>query len=90
MGSASSGLVHVAADRPRAGGAKTRLRSTLAGYHGGMAEKQRRSKSEKEAHLQADLKEVWQDESPLTAKRTEVADEVDGELGTRHQASTSD
>lgn len=55
-----------------------------------MAEKQRRSKSEKEAHLQADLEEVWQDESPSTAKRTEVADEVDGELGTRHQASTSD
>ena len=41
------------------------------------------TKSEKEAHLQADLEEMWQEESPSTARRTETADEVDGELGTR-------
>ncbi len=36
-----------------------------------------------EAHLNADLEEVWQEESPTTAQVTELADEVDGELGTR-------
>ncbi|WP_449280883.1 hypothetical protein [Leucobacter sp.] len=38
---------------------------------------------EHDAHLEAELEEVWQQESPETARRTEFADEVDGELGTR-------
>lgn len=44
------------------------------------------TKAENEARLQAELEETWQEESPTTAKRTEFADEVDGELGTREQA----
>jgi hypothetical protein len=36
-----------------------------------------------DAELAADLEEIWQQESPDTARRTQVADEVDGELGTR-------
>lgn len=48
------------------------------------------TKAEKEARLQAELEETWQSESPLTAKRTEFADEVDGELGTRDQADSTD
>lgn len=38
---------------------------------------------ERDAHLDAELEELWQQESPETARRTEFADEVDGELGTR-------
>lgn len=38
-----------------------------------------------EQELRADLEEVWQDESPMTARRTDFADEVDGRLNTRHR-----
>lgn len=38
-----------------------------------------------EQELRADLEEVWQGESPSTARRTDFADEVDGRLGTRHR-----
>ncbi|CBT77014.1 hypothetical protein ACTXM3_00520 [Glutamicibacter arilaitensis] len=38
-----------------------------------------------EADLSAELEEVWQEESITTAVTTEIADEVDGELGTREQ-----
>lgn len=62
----------------------------VAGYPGCMTEKNKRTKSEKEAHLQAELEEIWQEESPLTAMRTEVADEVDGEPGTRDRARSED
>lgn len=48
-----------------------------------MSDIPKKSKSEKEAELAADLESIWQDEAPLTAKRTDFADEVDGELGTR-------
>ncbi len=48
-----------------------------------MTEKQNPTNSGQEAQLQAELEEIWQEESPATAKRTEFADEVDGELGTR-------
>lgn len=37
-----------------------------------------------EQELRADLEEIWQGESPATARRTDFADEVDGRLGTRH------
>lgn len=40
----------------------------------------------KEQVLRADLKERWQDESPQTARMTDLADEVDGNLGTRERA----
>ncbi len=40
----------------------------------------------KEQALRADLEEVWQDESPQTARLTDLADEVDGNLGTRERA----
>lgn len=43
--------------------------------------------SVEERHLEADLEQTWQDESPTTAKVTQIADEVDGELGTRPKAS---
>lgn len=46
----------------------------------------RRLDAVEEAALDADLEEVWQDESPQTAAATETADEVDGELGTRGRA----
>lgn len=49
------------------------------------AAKNEQFRSEQEAELSADLEEVWQDESAATAASTEVADEVDGELGTRDQ-----
>lgn len=42
-------------------------------------------KPEKEQELRADLEELWQDESPATARETDFADEVDGRLGTRHR-----
>jgi|APTNR8051073442_1049403.scaffolds.fasta_scaffold231854_1 hypothetical protein len=42
--------------------------------------------SDEERHLRADLEEIWQAESPMTAKVTDLADEVDGELGTRPSA----
>ena len=45
---------------------------------------------EHDAHLEAELEEVWQQESPETARRTEFADEVDGELGTRAMRRTGD
>ncbi len=38
---------------------------------------------EQEAELAADLEEVWQEESPDTARRTQVAEEVDGDPDTR-------
>ena len=44
-------------------------------------------KPEKEQELRADLEELWQDESPATARETDFADEVDGRLGTRHRGS---
>lgn len=37
-----------------------------------------------EQELRADLEEIWQGESPATARETDFADEVDGRLGTRH------
>lgn len=40
----------------------------------------------KEQVLRADLEERWQDESPETARITDLADEVDGNLGTRERA----
>lgn len=40
-------------------------------------------KPEKEQELRADLEELWQGESPNTARETDFADEVDGRLGTR-------
>ncbi|HJX78925.1 hypothetical protein [Glutamicibacter sp.] len=43
-------------------------------------------KQEQEAELAADLEQIWQEESPDTAKTTKFADEVDGELGTREGA----
>ncbi len=39
-----------------------------------------------EQKLRAELEERWQDESPQTARLTDLADEVDGRLGTRHRA----
>lgn len=50
-----------------------------------MSKEPENSKAKKEANLAADLEAVWQDEAPLTAKRTNFADEVDGELGTRRK-----
>ena len=44
--------------------------------------------SDLERHLSADLEEIWQEESPTTAKVTDLADEVDGELGTRPSSET--
>ncbi|MGO3832382.1 MAG: hypothetical protein ACTJGT_00325 [Microbacteriaceae bacterium] len=38
-----------------------------------------------EQELRAQLEETWQDESPLTAEDTDVADEVDGIDNTRHR-----
>lgn len=38
---------------------------------------------EQEAELAADLEEIWQEESPDTARRTQVAEEVDGDPDTR-------
>ena len=40
---------------------------------------------QEEAELSAELEEIWQEESITTAASTEIADEVDGELGTRDQ-----
>ncbi len=40
----------------------------------------------KEQILRANLEERWQDESPQTARMTDLADEVDGNLGTRERA----
>lgn len=40
---------------------------------------------QEEAELSAELEEIWQEESITTASSTEIADEVDGELGTRDQ-----
>lgn len=48
-----------------------------------MSSEPRKSKNEKEAHLQADLEATWQEEAPATARRTDFADQVDGEIGTR-------
>lgn len=45
----------------------------------------RYEKPEQEQELRADLEEIWQDEAPLTARVTDVADEVDGRLNTRHR-----
>ncbi|MFT0846945.1 hypothetical protein VR010_04230 [Actinomycetaceae bacterium L2_0104] len=39
----------------------------------------------KEQELRSALEEIWQDESPQTASSTDLADEVDGRLGTRHR-----
>ncbi|MBO1900820.1 hypothetical protein J4H92_02520 [Leucobacter weissii] len=47
-------------------------------------------REEQEAELAADLEEIWQQESPQTAKRTEFADQVDGELGTREGAEADE
>lgn len=47
-------------------------------------------KPEKEQELRADLEELWQDESPTTARETDFADEVDGRLGTRHRGHGED
>ncbi|WP_404287161.1 hypothetical protein [Glutamicibacter arilaitensis] len=44
------------------------------------------NKKEQEAELAADLEEIWQEESPTTARATNAADEVDGELGTRDES----
>lgn len=38
---------------------------------------------EQEAELAADLEELWQEESPDTARRTEFAEQVDGDPDTR-------
>lgn len=43
---------------------------------------------EEERKLRAELEEIWQEESPETAKVTDLADEVDGELGTRPEAGS--
>ena len=40
----------------------------------------------KEQVLRADLEERWQDESPQTARMTDLADDVDVNLGTRKRA----
>ncbi|QBE49788.1 hypothetical protein [Leucobacter triazinivorans] len=48
------------------------------------------SEPRRDAELNAELEEVWQQESPDTARRTEFADEVDGELGTRAPGRTGD
>lgn len=45
---------------------------------------------EAEQTLRADLEETWQSESPATARQTEFADEVDGRIGTRPGADTSE
>lgn len=45
----------------------------------------RYEKPKQEQQLRAELEEVWQDESPLTAQVTDFADEVDGRLNTRHR-----
>lgn len=42
-------------------------------------------KPQQEQELRAELEETWQDESPLTAQATQIADEVDGRLNTRHR-----
>lgn len=47
------------------------------------------NKKNKEANLAADLEQVWQEESPSTAAETKIADEVDGELGTRKKGTQS-
>ncbi|MEF9982416.1 MAG: hypothetical protein RR762_13565 [Glutamicibacter sp.] len=41
--------------------------------------------AQEEAELSAELEEIWQEESITTAATTEIADEVEGELGTRNQ-----
>ena len=43
------------------------------------------SNPHKEQELRSELEEIWQDESPQTASSTDLADEVDGRLGTRHR-----
>ncbi|KAB1658480.1 hypothetical protein [Pseudoclavibacter sp. CFCC 11306] len=45
-------------------------------------------RARKEAGLDADLEQIWQDESPMTAQSTDFADQVDGELGTRRRAGS--
>lgn len=54
-----------------------------------MANEQRK-KARKEANLAADLEMIWQEESPETAASTKFADQVDGELGTRHSKNGKD
>lgn len=49
---------------------------------GNKTEEERKEWCEEERNLRAELEELWQEESPATAKVTDVADEVDGELGT--------
>ncbi|MCW2288227.1 hypothetical protein EDF60_0844 [Leucobacter luti] len=39
--------------------------------------------ADQDAELSADLEELWQEESPDTARRTETAEEVDGDPDTR-------
>ncbi|GAA3940726.1 hypothetical protein [Pseudoclavibacter caeni] len=46
----------------------------------------RAAAARRDAAHDADLEQLWQDESPSTARHTEVADQVDGELGTRRRA----
>lgn len=48
------------------------------------------TKPAQEQELRADLEEIWQGESPATARRTEFADQVDGRLGTRHRIPDED
>ena len=55
-----------------------------------MSEQPKNAKAKKEANLAADLEAIWQEEAPLTAKRTNFADEVDGELGTRRKYLQTD
>lgn len=55
-----------------------------------MTDQPKKSKAKKEANLAADLEAIWQEEAPLTAKRTNFADEVDGELGTRRKYRRTD
>lgn len=57
---------------------------------GNKTEEERKEWCEEERNLRAELEELWQEESPATAKVTHVADEVDGELGTRPDSENSE
>lgn len=50
---------------------------------GNKDEEDNKHRCEEEKNLRAELKEVWQEESPATAKVTERAEEVDGKIKLR-------
>ncbi|NLT71160.1 MAG: hypothetical protein GXX91_10760 [Verrucomicrobiaceae bacterium] len=50
---------------------------------GNTDEEENKHRCEEERNLRAELKEVWQEESPATAKVTDRAEEVDGKIKLR-------